>query len=417
MIFNGEKMIIGYDLSYQYAQISYCRLNDQTPETFVLAGGTKQYNIPLCLFKRKDVNQWFLGKEAKTFAGQEEGALVENLLQNALEKEEIEIAEESFESIALLALFVKRSLYMPGKECKPEKVSGIMFTVPVLNQKMIEILQKMSLLLNLPNCKIYFQSREESIYHYIIHQPKDLWNDDVLVYDSGNEEFKSYRFMKNANTRPMVAFVEEFSHGKLEGEEEEKDARFLQVVQETADFSCGCAFLLGEGFHGEWCQDSLRLLCSNRRVFKGNDLYSKGACFGIQERMKQETKKTIVFLGKDKLKTNVGMDLLRHGEKSYLAVLDGGESWYECKKEWDIILKEGNQVVFKITPLDGRDSRYIEVVLDGLPKRDYGMTRLHLSAVMKNETMMEVTIDDMGFGEFEPSSQLSYTQEIDLSLV
>ena len=120
---------------------------------------------------------------------------------------------------------------------------------------------------------------------------------------------------------------------------------------------------------------------------------------------------------KDKLKINIGMDLLRQGENSYLAVLDGGESWYECKKEWDIILKEGNQVIFKITPLDGRDARYVEVVLDGLPKRDSGMTRLHLKAVMKNETMMEVMIEDMGFGEFEPSSQLTFSQQIDLSLL
>ena len=417
MILNSDKMIIGYDLSYQYAQISYCRLSAQTPETFAVPGQAKQYNIPLCLFKRKDVNQWFLGKEAKNFSQQEEGTLIENLLQNAIETEEIEIAEESFESIALLALFVKRSLYMPGKECKPEKVSGIMFTVPFLNEKMIEILQKLSVLLNLPNCRIYFQSREESIYHYIIHQPKELWSEDVLVYDSGCEELRSYRFTKNINTRPMVAFVEEAFHGGLNGQEEEKDARFLQVVQETADFSCNCAFLIGEGFHGEWCQDSLRLLCTNRRVFKGNDLYSKGACFAMQERIRQEPDRRMVFLGKDKLKINIGMDLLRQGENSYLAVLDGGESWYECKKEWDSILKEGNQVIFKITPLDGRDARYVEVLLDVLPKRDSGMTRLHLKAVMKNETMMEVMIEDMGFGEFEPSSQLTFSQQIDLSLL
>ena len=103
MILANDKMIIGYDLSYDYAQISYCRQNGEVPETFALVNGTRQYNIPVCLFKRREVNQWFLGKEAVAFSKQEEGTLLTGLLQAALEQEEIYIGEEAFESIALLA--------------------------------------------------------------------------------------------------------------------------------------------------------------------------------------------------------------------------------------------------------------------------------------------------------------------------
>ena len=76
--------------------------------------------------------------------------------------------------------------------------------------------------------------------------------------------------MKNSNTRPMVAFVEEKDFGALTGEDEEKDGQFLQIVQQSAPDSSSSVFLLGEGFNGEWCQDSLRLLCHNRfeRIFR-----------------------------------------------------------------------------------------------------------------------------------------------------
>lgn len=417
MILANDKMIIGYDLSFEYAQISYQRQNGEVPETFALASGTRQYNIPVCLFKRSEVNQWFLGKEALSFAGHEEGTLVKGLLREALEQKEICIGEEVFESIALLALFIKRSLYLPGKECKLDKVAGIMFTVPFLSEKMIDLLQRLSVLLNLPDCKIYFQSREESIYHYMIHQPKELWNEDVLLFDSSDACLKSYRFMKNSNTKPMVAFVEETDHGALTGEDEEKDGQFLQIVQQSAADISTSVFLLGEGFNGEWCQDSLRLLCHNRRVFKGNDLYSKGACYSIQERVIDRTghAPSIIFLGKDKLKTNVGMEVSRQGEDSYLAILDGGENWYECHKTWDVILREGNVIKFKLTPLDGRNVRYIEVVLDGLPQREANTTRLHLEASMTNERTLKIQIRDMGFGEMVPSSELCFTQQIDLN--
>lgn len=416
MILANDKMIIGYDLSYDYAQISYCRQNGEVPETFALVNGTRQYNIPVCLFKRREVNQWFLGKEAVAFSKQEEGTLLTGLLQAALEQEEIYIGEEAFESIALLALFIKRSLYLPGKECKLDKVAGIMFTVPILSEKMIGLLQRLIVLLNLPNCKIYFQGREESIYYYMIHQPKELWNEDVLLFDSSHEALKSYRFMKNSNTKPMVAFVEETDHGQLTGEDEEKDGQFLQIVQQSASDISNCVFLLGEGFSGDWCQESLRLLCHNRRVFKGNDLYSKGACYSVQERLDDQKSQTMIFLGKDKLKTNVGMEVSRQGEDSYLAILDGGENWYECQKQWDVILREGNMIRLKLTPLNGRNVRYVEMVLDGLPERERNNTRLRMEAVMLNEKTLQIQIKDMGFGEFVPASNLCFSQQIDLDL-
>lgn len=416
MILANDKMIIGYDLSYDYAQISYCRQNGEVPETFALVNGTRQYNIPVCLFKRREVNQWFLGKEAVAFSKQEEGTLLTGLLQAALEQEEIYIGEEAFESIALLALFIKRSLYLPGKECKLDKVAGIMFTVPILSEKMIGLLQRLIVLLNLPNCKIYFQGREESIYYYMIHQPKELWNEDVLLFDSSHEALKSYRFMKNSNTKPMVAFVEETDHGQLTGEDEEKDGQFLQIVQQSASDISNCVFLLGEGFSGDWCQESLRLLCHNRRVFKGNDLYSKGACYSVQERLDDQKSQTMIFLGKDKLKTNVGMEVSRQGEDSYLAILDGGENWYECQKQWDVILREGNMIRLKLTPLNGRNVRYVEMVLDGLPERERNNTRLRMEAVMLNEKILQIQIKDMGFGEFVPASNLCFSQQIDLDL-
>lgn len=415
MILGNDKMIIGYDLSYHYAQISYCRLNADTPETFALVEGTRQYNIPVCMFRRRDVNQWFVGKEASVLAEQEDGIWLDNLLQSALDKKDINIQGENYENAALLALFIKRSLYLPGNECRPDKIAGILFTVPFLSEKMITLLQKLAALLDMPGCKISFQSREESIYQYIIRQPKELWNEDVIVFDDSGDELKSYRFSKNINTSPVVVFVEESHHGQLPSHAREKDAQFLEVVRELEQDVFSSVFLLGEGFNGDWCQDSLRLLCRNRRVFKGNDLYSKGACFGAQERMNHRHGGEMVFLGRDKLKMNIGMRLLRQGEASYLAILDGGENWYECHKQWDIILREGNIIQLALTPLDGRNVRYVEIVLDGLPIREPKTTRLHLEAVMVNEDTLEIRVTDKGFGEIAPASSMYFTQQIDIS--
>ena len=42
------------------------------------------------------------------------------------------------------------------------------------------------------------------------------------------------------------------------------------------------------------------------------------------------------------------------------------------------------------------------------------MTRLHMQVQMKSASLMEVTIEDMGFGELAKTDGLIFTQEIDL---
>ena len=53
----GEAVVIGYDLSNEYAQISYMSKSDDMARTLSLNKGSEDYNIPACLFKRGEVNQ------------------------------------------------------------------------------------------------------------------------------------------------------------------------------------------------------------------------------------------------------------------------------------------------------------------------------------------------------------------------
>ena len=61
-------------------------------------------------------------------------------------------------------------------------------------------------------------------------------------------------------------------------------------------------YLIGDGYRDGWADESLHYLCRGRRVFQGNNLYSKGACYGMMERLHPgEEWKEHVYLGDDKL--------------------------------------------------------------------------------------------------------------------
>ena len=173
-------------------------------------------------------------------------------------------------------------------------------------------------------------------------------------------------------------------------------------------------YLIGEGFSEEWMKESLRFLCRNRRVFQGNNLYSKGACYALRERLyPTEISGRYVFLGEDKLKANIGMKVYRQGESSYLALLDAGVSWYDARFQTEVYLDEGNSFDIVLTPLNGKDARYGKVTLTGLPERKTP-TRLYIEISMTGENKVRLYVEDLGFGELSPSGYQKWTENFEI---
>lgn len=413
----GDSVVVGYDLSNEYAQISYCTGKPDSIKTVSLSPGEEQYNIPVCLFKRGEVNQWFVGKDAITYSEIEEGEMVKQLWDRALIGEPVTVADEEFDPLSLLALYVRRSLVILYNEVKKEHIKGIMFTVPELTKRAIEILNVISASIDIKDIPIGFMGREESIFYYVVMQPKELWNHDVMVFDYNASRMPVYTFRLNRNTKPLVAFVDKQVYEINELSDEDKDARFTDIIKESTDGRIvSLAYLLGDGFNGEWTKESIRELCRNRRAFKGNNLYSRGACYGMYEKLSSKLEnRNIIFLGADKLKANIGMNVMRGNTQSYLALLDGGENWFDSKKTVDLILDTGNDFVLTITPLDGRNVRQVEIVLDGLGEHEPKAVRIRLEVVMESESIVRVNVTDMGFGEFKPASNQLFTKQITLN--
>lgn len=410
----GEKYVVGYDISNEYAQISYMTSKDEMPSTVSLTSGNEDYNIPMCLFKREDVSQWFYGREAQNLKSVEKGQLIDNLWERALVGDKLEIEDSEFDPVAVLALYIKRS-FGALKGITLDKISGIMFTVPRLTKRAIEVLDIVTETLDFKDTSVYYEGRDESIFYYIINQPRELWKGDVYVYDFADRNLVGYRFFVNRNATPGVAFVDSQVHS-IARDDNNKDEKFAEVVKkDTEKGIVSLAYLIGDGFEEEWCNESLRELCRNRRVFKGNNLYSKGACYAAKERKDNtDMRSALVFLGKDKLKANIGMNVTKAGKEQYYAILDGGENWYDAKKEMDVIPLDGNKFEIIVTPLDGVNARSIDIMLDGLNEREPGTTRLHLKFFMESEDKLRICATDMGFGEMYPTTYQLFTKQIAL---
>lgn len=425
-LLKNDKLIVGYDLGNRFSQISYAVSADGDVETLSQVAGAQIYNVPTVLCKRTGVNQWFYGKEALRNGAEGQGILVENLVELALDGEPILIEEDSYDPVSLLTLFFKRSLGMLSQAGTSEKLGALMITCEQLDHRMIDLLNQMLEGLRLRTERIFFQSHMESFYHYMIRQPEELRAARSMLYDYRGDRIRIFDLDYNRRTTPVVAFIEEsvadFPVWYTEGGDAEMlseaykqalDKAFLRLAELSfGSRAVSSVFLIGDGFSEEWMKDSLRFLCRGRRVFKGNNLFSKGACNGMQERIHvSPTGREYIFLGNDKLKANVGMDVMRQGAASYLALLDAGVNWYEADQVTEFYLQEGNQISLKITPLIGKETRTALITLEDLPA---GISRIRARLYLEAENRLAVEIEDLGLGELRLPSGKTWSETIEL---
>ena len=381
----SEKVIVGYDLGNKYAQIScYVTGSEEEIRTLSSVAGSSVYTIPLALSKRQGVNQWFYGSEAIRYAGEEEGILVENLLKLARDGEPVQIDGAPIDPVALLTLFLKRSLGLLSQVTNTERIGALMITCEELDHRMLEVLTAATEGLHLKTDQICFQSHVESFYYYNLYQPEELWRHKTILCEYGDASIRTYCMECNRHTTPVVAYMEEREFPFPVPESDEKMQEIAKKLCENQMISS--VYLIGEAFSRDWMKESLRYLCKGRRVFQGNNLFSKGACYGMMERLTPgENGKNHVFLGRDKLKSNIGMKVLRQGEESYQALLDAGINWYEAKNTMEFYLLEGRAVEILITSLTGKGNRIARIVPEELQE---GIIRLRISVEIDRKSVV-----------------------------
>ncbi len=423
----NSKMIVGYDLGYSNSQISYYTADTSKVETAASVAGTQIYNIPTVLCKKYGVNQWLYGKDALRAAAEDEGILVDHLLELALDGETVQVEGEPYDPVALLTLFVKKSLSLLAAAGGVERIGAFLITCEQMDERLMQVLGKVVAAAGIKARHICFQNYEESFYQYMIHQPQELRAFASVMMQWEGNRILSYRMETNGKTTPKAVFVrhEEYpfrqAGGYLKDLSSENAAESYAGVDreflEIAGKVCGegrvsAVYLIGEAFDSDRMKESLRYLCQGRRVFLGSNLYSQGACLGMMERLKPSTMgKSCVLLGTDKLKSNVGLQVCRRGEESYCVLLNAGTNWYEAVNDCEFYLREGNAFHLVVTPLNGKKGKIARMTLEGLPA---GEARIHLIIQMTDEEQLSVTAEDLGFGELRAATHQVWKESLRL---
>lgn len=430
-----NKVVVGYDLGNDYSQISYCRYNQSIPDTISLVMGEEQYNIPTLLCRKFDTEEsaaWSIGNEALKDVKEGRGTLVEDLVLLAKNNVSIKVGDEELSAEYLLEMFIKKTFAVLYAYIGTQEISAVTFTMKEMNTGIMDMLRSVVKRISQKSVEVFFLSREDCFFQYIIHQPQEMWIHDVLLYDYRTDGIKSHILSMNRKTNPVACFIDTANHPQMKIPDmsdksetakgafyKQLDAALLEIVRKNCEQKIiTSVFLLGDSFSKDWCRESLKYMCRGRRVFQGNNLFSKGACYGARERMYPSTLSTAyVYLSEDKLRANIGMTCDRGQIEVYYPILDAGTNWYDAQKVFDVMLVKNNAITLNIAPVDGSRTRVARISLEGLKVRGNKTNRVELRFFMNDANAVQIEIRDKGFGEFFPSTGQIWKECLPLEVI
>ncbi len=274
--------------------------------------------------------------------------------------------------------------------------------------------------IGIPESRIFVQSKEESFCAYVLHQPREIWRHQAVLFTCENELLHSTVLNVNGRTVPVIARAEKeekWQTSLADYTDTEKDLAFAGIARDIfGGRPVSSVFLVGDGFEGNWYEESLKLLCSaGKRVFAGNNLFAKGACYRASDELKEMKERSYLFLDKDKISYNVSLRTDGTGRESLYTLLDAGCSWYEAKTECEVLLLDEPVLEFILKPMQGMAVWKESLELTGIPERPPRTTRLRIAVSFETVWKLKIQVWDLGFGELFPSSEQSWSETVDLS--
>ena len=79
-----DGIFYGIDLGNKNTIVSFYRSSMREPGSVSTVMGSEEYQIPTAISKRNGLDQWFYGKNAKTYASEGKAREAENILENAI---------------------------------------------------------------------------------------------------------------------------------------------------------------------------------------------------------------------------------------------------------------------------------------------------------------------------------------------
>lgn len=420
-----NSLAAGLDINRSCVQLSCMQLSGEEVQTISTHMGNEQYEIPLSLFLTENTDGWQYGEKARECMEDTGGVFVDDLWQGVLTHRELIMEDRTYSYEELMAVYLDRVLALVRQSGYSGRIETLVITAETMDTDTIRHLQTVCSHLATDVDNVYYIDYKESFYAYATSMKKELWNHEVFLFYYSDRSLRAYRLYVNQKKLPFRVQTDEMDYGEVEyGREEladsaeageEMDARFLATLEKLfAKRVVSCVYLIGDGFLPGWMKHSLQFLCRGRRVFQGNNLFTKGACYaGALYRGKR--KPAGEYYGSQSVPCDVRFGILNKGVREYRYAARKGEPWYRAGVMLECLWNQSDELKIELV-FDNKDpqKQVVLLELDNFPERPVRASRVRITIRFTDAVSGLVTVEDMGLGQFHESSGMRWEKQFGL---
>lgn len=405
-----DKLVIGIDLNSDTTQIAVKREGAE-PEVICLTPGGDEPEIPTCLCLRDDTRDWLFGDEAIRCRNRNAGLFIDDLLTKVERHEEVPLfSDVTAGGAELLGRFLRKIMTVLRQRYIQDIMERVVITMKHPSEAVYRAIVEALAFMGISEDRVFMQSHVQSFMFYTVSQRRELWSNDVGLFDYDRDGLKYYQLTTSRRFAPIAVSVQSTDYSEMldySMSESLNEAELSYCFKTAADKAINrqiisTIFATGPVFEANtWCDGVLRGLCvgTARRVFKGNNLYVKGAAYAASAE-EAEWNGEFLFLTEDMIRSTVSIRMFRDNRISDYPLVKAGTRWEDAKAKTVGILDDTKEIHFTLSHAMRKDTKYVVMTLRDLHQRENKTTRISIGVNFADRDTLVITVKDLGFGKF-----------------
>ncbi len=350
------------------------------------------------------------------------GLRVQGFLEKIYRQETIYADGRKSNPVNILAAFLRRTLSLTKKKYPSESIRMLVVTTEYRELSFITTVYKALEKLGIGKDRALVADRGQSYVYYVMSQKKELWVNQVGMFDFRDSRITYYQMQADRLKRPAIVKVAEKDYSDyaqlfISGEQtdEEKSSIFEGMVHGAIHGQIITSlYMTGAGFENDFAADVMKKLCVGRHLFKGDNLYVCGACYMARELGGERRLDDVVYLGEDIVTSDLTIQVYADAQERELPLVRAGTAWYHIEKEMDLIPDGDQELAVCIKNVVTKKQSVRLIPMDGILGRTDRRARVGIQIRFSGPDRCIMTLRDKGFGEFFPSSYRIWEETITL---
>lgn len=394
-------LLLGYDLGEEKTQMAVYDRKTMEP---LLIGQTEEN--PDALISTEIIS--------------EGNHILTGFLSQICQGKEIMVEGKVSHPVNVLAYYFRKTLSLTRQQYPGETIQQLVVTVADAGQEFASLLYEALEQLGIGRDRVMIISHKQAFLYYVLYQKKELWVNDVGLFDYNADQLKYYQMQVDRSKNPILVGVQEKDYSDaldLADSGEEHRAAVLENVIYGAIHKklLSTLYMTGDGFEGDWADPVFHKLCVGRRLFKGRNLYVSGACYAAKEMGDSQRLEDYLLLDDDMISSHLFIHIYADAKQQEFQLARAGTPWYIVDQEISLIPFGENEVTLTARDIfDHREKQFIlelEPVMGRLDRH----CRLVLRVRFASPKRCIVTLKDEGFGDFFPTSNRVWEKSFDIS--